>query len=55
MANSINKWEVTLLRFQDKTGTKYKVTRRVPELHLAETKVFISKEEAKQQFEQWLG
>lgn len=55
MTSSIKKWEVTILEFQDKNGIKYKVTRRVPELHLAETKFFSSKEEAKQQFEEWLG
>lgn len=55
MTNSMKKWEATILEFQDKNGIKYKVTRRVPELHLAETRIFSSKEEAKQQFEQWLG
>ncbi len=42
------------MELQDKEGIKYKVTRRLPELNVAETKVFRLKEEAKDQFEQWL-
>ncbi len=48
------KWEVSIIEYQDATGTKYKVTRRIPELSVAETKVFSSKEKAKAQFEGWL-
>lgn len=33
---------------------KFKVTRRLPNLSVAETKIFNSKEEAKKQFEEWL-
>ena len=33
---------------------KYKVTRRIAELNVAETKFFDSKEKAKTQFEEWL-
>ncbi len=35
-------------------GTTYKVTKRVPTLLIAETKMFSSKEKAKQQIEEWL-
>ena len=33
----------------------FKVTRRFPEMSIAETKIFASKERAKEQFEEWLG
>ncbi len=36
-------------------GVNYKVTRRMAEMSIAETKFFSSKEEAKRQFEEWLG
>jgi hypothetical protein len=48
------KWEVSIMEFEDEEGKKYKVTRRMPEMSVAETKFFISKEEAKKQFEEWL-
>lgn len=50
----IKKWEVSIMEFQDKTGTKFKVTRRVAEASIAETRIFDSKEKAKRQFEEWL-
>lgn len=43
------------MELHDETGTKYKVTRRLAEMSVAETKIFHSKEEAKQQFEEWLN
>lgn len=46
------KWEVSIMELQDETGTKFKVTRRVSEASVAETKMFNSKEEAKRQFEE---
>lgn len=48
------KWKVSLLRLEDKDGDYYKVTRSIYELGVAETKIFQSKEKAKQQFEAWL-
>ena len=53
--HSTKKWEVSIMEYRDDTGTKYKVTRRIPELSVAETKVFSSKERAKEQFEEWLS
>jgi hypothetical protein len=35
-------------------GKKYKVTRRLPGLAVAETKMFRSKETAKEQVDKWL-
>lgn len=51
----IKKWEVSIIEFQDETGTKYKVTRKVTALSVSETKIFNTKEEAKKQFEEWLS
>lgn len=49
----IKKWEVFIAEYKNDRIT-YKVTRRIPELFVAETKVFYSKEEAKEQFQNWL-
>ncbi len=49
----VARWEITIKQLRDH-GKKYKVTRRLPELNIAETKIFGSKEKAKEQFEQWL-
>lgn len=48
------KWEVSIMEFEDNSGKKYKVTRRLPEMSVAETKIFKTKEEAKKQFDEWL-
>lgn len=50
----LKKWEVSIIELQYETELKYKVTRRLPELNVAETKIFASKEEARKQFEEWL-
>ena len=50
----LKKWEVSIIKFQCEEGTKYKVTRRLAEMSVAETKIFLTKEEAKVQFEEWL-
>ena len=44
------KWEVSLIAL---AGT-FKVTRRLPDLTVSETKIFASKEEAQKQFDKWL-
>ena len=48
------KWEVSILELKNNGNKKFKVTRRIPELSVAETKFFKTKEEAKEQFEEWL-
>jgi len=48
------KWEVSICELKD-NGKKYKVTRRLPELSVAETKVFGSKEDALKLFHEWLN
>lgn len=43
------------MEFQDTEGTKFKVTRRIPALNVAETQIFIKKEEALRVFHEWLN
>ena len=50
----IKKWEVSIIGIENAIGKKYKVTRRIPEMSVSETRVFRSKEEAKKQFDEWL-
>ncbi|MBW2992708.1 hypothetical protein KY345_05820 [Candidatus Woesearchaeota archaeon] len=49
-----SKWEVSIIEVENSVGKKYKVTRRIPEMSIAETRIFRSKKEAKQQFDEWL-
>jgi len=48
------KWEVSIIELKNDGAKKFKVTRRIPELSVAETKFFRTKEEAKKQFDEWL-
>lgn len=48
------KWEVSLIELKE-NGKRYKVTRRIPSMHVSETKMFKSKKEALKQLEEWLG
>ena len=45
---------MSIIELNNGEGKKFKVTRRVNELSVAETKIFSSKDEAKKQFEEWL-
>jgi hypothetical protein len=49
------KWEVSIIEFFENENKKYKVTRRLPEMSVAETKIFEKLEEAKKQFNDWLN
>ena len=49
------KWEISIIELQNSKGKKYKVTRRLPELGISETRIFSSKNEAKQLFDEWLN
>ncbi len=52
----MKKWEVSIKEFQTKNGkNKYKVTRRLPDFKVAETKIFDDKNKAKKQFEEWVN
>lgn len=50
----MKKWEMSIIELKNNKGKKFKVTRRLPELSVAETKVFRSNKKAKKQFEDWL-
>ena len=49
------KWKISFTELNTQQGTLYKVTRRIPSLSVAETKIFKDKEEAKQLLNQWLN
>ena len=42
------------MELQNHIGKKFKVTRRLPEMSVAETKVFATKKKAKRLFDEWL-
>jgi len=45
---------ISCLCYKDNGGKKYKVTRRIQNMSVAETRIFDSLEEAKKQFDDWL-
>ena len=49
------KWEVSISEFNTNGETRYKVTRRLPEMSVAETKIFGTKEDALKLFHEWLN
>lgn len=49
------RWEISIIELENDVGKKYKVTRRLPEFSVAETRMFRSKEKARLQVEEWLG
>jgi hypothetical protein len=49
------RWQVTVHEFLDEQGKRViKVTRRIPELHVSETRFFRSKKKAQQKIKEWL-
>ena len=48
----IKKTEISFIEFKNNRSKKFKVTKRIPELSVAETKIFRSKKKAKKQFEE---
>ncbi len=50
----IKRWEVSIIKFQNSVSKKFKVTRRLPEVSVAETKFFTSKKKARRLFDEWL-
>ena len=49
------KWEVSIMEIKENNIIKYKVTKRLPEMSVAETKIFSSKEDALHQVKEWLS
>jgi len=47
-------WEVTIKELTYKNKEMYKVTRRMPELGIAETRIYHSKEDALELFKEWV-
>ena len=47
------RWIVSIMELKE-NGKKFKVTRRIPELSVSETKLFKTKKKAKKQFDEWL-
>lgn len=50
----IRKLEVSIMELQNHKNKKFKVTRRIPSLFVAETKIFRNKKKALKQFNDWL-
>ena len=48
------KWEVSFIELSNGKEKKFKVTKRVPELSVSETRIYKSKKRAKRRFEEWL-
>lgn len=48
------KWEVSIIELKSDKCKKFKVTRKISEMSLSETKIFSNKEEAKRQFDEWM-
>ncbi|MEK6960743.1 MAG: hypothetical protein AABX47_06210 [Nanoarchaeota archaeon] len=48
------RWTVSILALKGDLGEEFKVTRRIHELSVSETRMFRSKDDAKRQFEEWL-
>lgn len=53
MKETTSKWEVSIIELHN-GGERFKVTRRLPGLAVAETRLFQTKEEAKRQIDEWL-
>ena len=47
--------EVSIIEIKENDAVQYKVTRRLPEMAVAETKIFSSKKDALLQVEEWLS
>ena len=52
--HGIKRWELSIMEIVVDNEKHYKVTRRLPEMLVAETKIFKDKEEAKRIFDEWL-
>lgn len=47
------KWEITIIELENSIGKKFKVTRRIPIMGIAETKVFRDLQNALKQIQEW--
>lgn len=53
--HAIKKWEVSIVELQDGKDSLFKISQRIPDLSVAETRVFKDKKSAKRLFDKWLG
>ncbi len=51
----VKKWELSFAELENTIGKIFKVTRRMPDMGVAETKMFRSRDEAIRQFNEWLA
>lgn len=47
-------WEISIIELHDNGTKEYKVTRRLKDQEVQETKIFKTLEAAKKQFNEWL-
>ena len=52
--NLNSKWEVSIIELENSKGRLFKVTRKFPEMSIAETRILRNKEKAKKLFYKWL-
>ena len=50
-----NNWEVSIIELKKNGKKRYKVTRRMPLLSVAETRIFRTKKKALEQLQNWLS
>lgn len=48
-------WKVSIIEVKSSKRKLYKVTRRIPDLRVSETRIFSSKKKAMKQFQEWSG
>ena len=48
------KWEVSIMELRN-GKVQFKVTRQMPEMKVAETKIFNNKEDALRQVQEWMS
>ncbi len=48
-------WEISILELRDEVEIKYKITKRIPQVAIAETKICNSKKEVLKQLVEWLS
>ena len=49
--DTTKKWEISIMELRDSSARKFKVTRRIPKMAVAETKAFRSKIRVRKQLE----
>jgi len=50
----VGQWEASIIELTDDRRKRFKVTRRLPDIAVAETRFFNSKRKALEQLKEWL-